>query len=290
MITSIDDQLLQLRFKPKRARYRYCSEPAAFDYFDWVVWSPDDNLFQRKKREYPSTILSLPTKQSLSELVERKHQIHAATLVIAGEDTHLSRVLDTVNELVPHCKKIFFEAKDVEHNSIRSFSMGSISYYIKQFEKTEFDLRRRQSANEFLNKHGILAAWGAIFRCLDDKIEDRINATAFVERTPWLQREFLSPDSYIKRLMETKYLLAPAGNGIQAPKLAEAWLMRTVPIVVKNPCFKDLSEEGFPFLMLDTWADLTKKLLNEYEETRLQIDWHNVEQMLTLEYFLARLS
>lgn len=282
-------QILHLRYMPKRQRFRNCSEPPVFDYFDWVIWSPDDKVFQRKRTEYPNNILMLAARQSCEVLLARIEQIRGATLVVGGEDTHLSTLLDSMNILAKHCKAIFYEAKDIRHERIRSFSMGFISYYMKRFDSfLAAQLIMEAKALE-LNKHGVLAAWGVIWKHLDEIVEDRRNASTFIEKTPWINRVILTPDLYMKRLMESKYLIAPAGNGIQAPKLAEAWLVRTVPIVVCNPCFEDLRDEGFPFLMLKSWEDLTETLVEQYEDERLRIDWESVAQMLTLKYFLKKI-
>lgn len=281
---------LHLRYKPNREYFSNCLEPPAFNHFDWVIWSPDDKLFQRKQVERPQTILCLASRESLEALLERKDRINGATLVVAGEDAHLSELLDIVDALAPHCKQILYEAKDIHHKQIRSFCMGFISYYINRFDHEL--VSRLMAASEGLppKKHGVLAAWGAIWKHLDNTIEDRKAASLFIEKTTWLTRETLPPNLYMKRLAESKYLLAPAGNGIQAPKLAEAWLMRAVPIVVSNPCFEDLRDEGFPLLILKNWEDLTEALLEDFENQRQSINWKHVRHMLTLEYFLAKLD
>jgi hypothetical protein len=82
--------------------------------------------------------------------------------------------------------------------------------------------------------------------------------------------------------------LAPAGNGIQSPKLAEAWLLRAIPIVTNTPCFQDLKNEGFPLLIIDNWDDLTPNLLQEFEAENCNINWDKIQLMLTLEYFQSR--
>lgn len=136
--------------------------------------------------------------------------------MVAGEDAHLSRLLDTLDILVPYLKAVFYEAKDVRHERIRSFCMGSISYYVNRFNSLLLARIIIQAKELETKKKGVLVAWGAIWKHLDEIVEDRRKACIFVEKTPWLSREILSPDLYAKRLMESKYLLAPAGNGIQS--------------------------------------------------------------------------
>ena len=288
-LSIVERDLLHLRYKPRRSSFKDCAECPAFDLFDWVIWTPDDKLFQRFKTFRPKTILCLAHPRSLRFLLKLKFLFRNATLVIAGEDTHLSAVLSEVELLVPHCRKIFFEAKDIEHRSVHAFGMGFISYYLKRIgNEVIVDLMGRVQELSW-KKEGVLVAWGAIWKHLDEKLEDRRRAASFVEKSDWLVREELGPGEYFQRLAASKFLLAPAGQGIQAPKLAEAWLMRTVPIVVRNPCFEDLDRLGFPFVLLDHWEELTPKLLQDYESKRNSINWSEVERMLTLKYFKEEL-
>ena len=288
-LSIVERDLLHLRYKPRRSSFKDCAECPAFDLFDWVIWTPDDKLFQRFKTFRPKTILCLAHPRSLRVLLKLRFLFKNATLVIAGEDTHLSAVLDEVELLIPHCRKIFFEAKDIEHRSVHAFGMGFISYYLKRIgSELIVDLMGRVKESCW-EKEGVLVAWGAIWKHLDGKLEDRRRAARFVEKSDWLVREELGPGEYFQRLAASKFLLAPAGQGIQAPKLAEAWLMRTVPIVVRNPCFEDLDRLGFPFVLLDHWEELTPKLLQDYESKRNSINWSEVERMLTLKYFKEEL-
>lgn len=288
-ISIVERDLLHLRYKPKRSNFKDCTECPAFDLFDWVIWTPDDRRFQRFKSLRPATILCLAHPKSLRTLLKLKFLFKNATLIIAGEDTHLSAVLSEVELLIPHCKEIFFEAKDIDHRSVHAFGMGFISFYLKRIgNEVIIDLLGRIKENCW-EKEGVLVAWGAIWNHLDEKLVDRQRAASFVEKSDWLVREELGPGEYFQRLAASKFLLAPAGQGIQAPKLAEAWLMRTVPIVVRNPCFEDLDRLGFPFVLLNNWEELTPKLLQDYENRRNSIKWNEVEKMLTLKHFKEEL-
>ena len=53
------------------------------------------------------------------------------------------------------------------------------------------------------------------------------------------------------KLAQIRLFLAPPGSGIQAPKIAEAWLVRTVPVSVTSYAFRELKSQGFPFLLVD---------------------------------------
>ncbi|MDF1712568.1 MAG: hypothetical protein P1U90_10050, partial [Akkermansiaceae bacterium] len=53
-----------------------------------------------------------------------------------------------------------------------------------------------------------------------------------------------------------------------------------------NPCFEDLQSQGYPFVMLDQWSDLTQKLLEKDRANRTPPDWKEIEKMLTTDYFV----
>jgi hypothetical protein len=284
------DRYLHLRYKPGRLNFSRCGcgPFPAFNLFDWVFWMPDDEQCCRRKGVFPKTVLCLATKESLAELLRYRWRLKDATVVFAGEDTNLSELLPQIEKLLPKVQKIYFEAKDVVHSAIQSFSMGFISYYVAEAGVAHVRaLCGKVKEDEWL-KSGVLAAWGGIWAHLDGTLDDRKALCKFVEESDWIERESLSPHDYWERLAESEYMLAPAGQGIQAPKLAEAWLMRTVPIVTANPCFQDLQEEGFPMLILHKWSDLNRQMIEEHASLRIEVDWDRVEKMLTLEHFNER--
>jgi len=283
---SMPEKLLHLRYKPKKPHFKHCSPCPAFELFDWVIWNPDVRYPLRLKTAHPKYILCLAHSRSLKILIHFRFLLEDVVLVIAGEDTNLSNIEHLVKTIQPYCKKVLYEAKDVEMNGVSSFSMGFTSYYLKRPQKGLINELRNKVAQPSWRKEGILAAWGEIWKHLDDLLEDRKNLIRFVENCDWISRESLKANRYWERLAESEFLIAPAGNGIQAPKLAEAWLMHTVPIVTSNPCFRDLHSAGYPLLILNTWEDLTPSALKEYQTNYLpQIHWEKIEHMLTLNYF-----
>jgi len=284
------DRYLHLRYKPRRPKFSRCgcSPPPAFDLFDWIFWKPDDEHCSKRTAFFPKTVLCLATKESLAELLRYRWRLKDATVVFAGEDTNLSELLPLIERLLPKVEKIYYEAKDVEHSAIQSYSMGFISYYVAEAGVAHVRALGEQVKEDAWPKDGVLAAWGGIWAHLDEILDDRKELCEFVEKSDWIERESLSPHDYWQRLAESKYMLAPAGQGIQAPKLAEAWLMRTVPIVTANPCFQDLHDEGFPMLILERWSDLNPQEIAAHTPFRVEIDWDHVEKMLTLEHFNER--
>lgn len=280
------DDLLHLRYKPKRENFKGCAPCPAFALFDLVLWAPDAFLPLKYSIKPPKKVLCLASRKSLFLLSLLKPVLKNITLVVAGEDTNLSALKREIESLKPHCEKIYFEAKDIEMDGVESFSMGFISYYLKRPSTGLIESLHQKVAREKWKKQGVLAAWGGIWKHLDQELEDRRRAVEFVENHDWIHREELNSDDYWKRLSESEFLIAPAGQGIQSPKLAEAWLMRTVPIVTETPCFRDLQSQGFPFLILNEWSELTPQRLENYKKNNLStVNWEQVNEMLTLAYF-----
>jgi hypothetical protein len=126
-----------------------------------------------------------------------------------------------------------------------------------------------------------LAAWGERWKHLDKIIEDRMLLDSFLDNHEFLERKFIPFDQYWQQLAKYKFLLAPQGQGIQAPKLAEAWMVKTVPIATKNPCFIDLKNLGYPLVLLDDWTEVTLSNLEVWSEYYESIDWQKVRYQLT---------
>jgi hypothetical protein len=165
--------LLHLRYKPRKPNFKGCKPCPAFRLFDWVIWLPDSLYVCRCRRLVPRSVLCLANSESLRILKELRHFLRGSIVVIAGADTNLSKVLPTVEVLLPYCSKIYYEAKDVEHLEIKSFCMGFNSFYLRRIEpETIFDLTKSVSEPTW-EKQGVLAAWGGIFPALDKRLKDR---------------------------------------------------------------------------------------------------------------------
>lgn len=284
-IKTVEEDLLHLRYKDNNEKFKDCGECPGFDLFDWVIWKPNARTFLRLKKLRPAKVLCLSHAKSLKLLVRLRVLLKNITLVVAGEDTNLSQLKDYIEKLRPHCREIYFEAKDVKHPQVESFAMGFNCFYLKAIGNETIIELMEEVRRGGTHKKGVLAAWGAVWKHLDDTISERRDAADYVSQCSWVSREELPPDQYMRRLAKSKYAITPRGQGVQAPKLAEAWLMRTVPIAIPNPCFNDLAKAGFPFVFVEEWRELTPELLTNYENIRESIDWGKVESMLTLGHF-----
>ena len=112
----------------------------------------------------------------------------------------------------------------------------------------------------------------------------------FLENCDFVKRRFIPFDQYWQELAKYKFLLAPRGQGIQAPKIAEAWMVKTLPIATKNPTFLDLKDLGYPLVLLDEWAEVTPRNLERWSEYYETIDWERVRYQLTNIYLKELLN
>lgn len=280
-------ELLHLRYKPNKLNFIGCPKNEVFNAFDWVLWTPDSKRSIRLKKSKPKTILCLANKKSFKLLNILSPFIKNAVIVIAGGDTRLSIFLDTIKPSVVNHNRIFYEAKDVDHPTIQSFSMGFNSFYLKDVGWDHIQRIVKNFEHGNCIKTGVLAAWGKHWPALDSKLQDRKNADQFLQSCPFIQRQQLEPLPYWEKLAQSVFLLAPYGQGVQAPKLAEAWLVGTVPIVTKTPCFEDLKKMGFPLIIVNCWNDITETHLQQWEAQIKSIDWDAVRTKLTNKHFLS---
>jgi len=90
---------------------------------------------------------------------------------------------------------------------------------------------------------------------------ESVALSKFIEGHPWVDHRLIPPDHYWLELAKYRFLVAPRGNGIQAPKFAEALAVMTIPITLRYACFEDLQMYGFPLVLVDKWEDITPKAL-----------------------------
>ena len=86
------------------------------------------------------------------------------------------------------------------------------------------------------------------------------------------------------------FILASPGAGVQAPKFAEAWAIRSVPVTLRMPAFIQLKAYGFPLFLVDKWDDLTQEKLAQFynsDEYR-NINWNEVMNMLHVDPWVQR--
>jgi len=284
MSKEIVSDWISLRHAPALKRFQQVEgAPATHRIFDWIIWEPDHSGTTRIDHPSPRSILCLAKPPSINKLLVSLDNAAKPTLVVGGCDIHLSVLRELLDPNLHRFKKIFYEAKDVEHDNIVSFPMGFVSHYLQGcgYENIRAAV---ELSNKVEKSQLLLAAWGKRWPHLDKTIEDRASAMSFLANHPLFERRMIEPQQYWLELAKHQFLLAPRGNGIQAPKLAESWMVKTVPVVIQNPCFADLSAMGFPLVMVDNWEEVTPQLLNGWLRSYGPIDWTQVKYQLTNDF------
>merc|ERR1719419_571456 len=117
-------------------------------------------------------------------------------------------------------------------------------------------------------KRGALAAWGSIWSgigshgAIHGKEAEVLKM--FVDREPFIDHRSIDKKLYFTELAKYRFLIAPRGNGIQSPKFMEALLVLTIPITLRYPAFTDLKKYGFPYVLVDSWDDITPENLDKW--------------------------
>ena len=220
----------------------------------------------------------------------RKAQFNSKpSLLIAGMDTNLSTVIEDINKISDRFSAIYYEAKDIESDIVKSFSMGFISYYLRDAVPNNiFQAIRYSNENEKVKD--VLAAWGQRWKMLDETIEDRRLADVHLNTQTHVSRSSIPFEDYWQELAKYRFLIAPRGQGVQSSKLAEAWMVKTIPIVTKTPCFTDLQNMGYPLIIIDSWEEVTPDAIQQWRLEYEQVSWSKVRYMLTNSFLDSLLS
>ena len=91
----------------------------------------------------------------------------------------------------------------------------------------------------------------------------------------WFDSKKWHPSEYYSGLSQYKFSVCPTGNGIQAPKLFEALLVRTIPVVEDELAHRQLVQLGIPLVIVQDWEDISSKYLSDIYD-HLKIDWDHV--------------
>ena len=275
-------------------------------HFDWVVY---ENYKRIESRSTPSRVICQP--QMLTYLIDKLFDVPGVrlgniTLVVAGDDLHYSYIEKLVKDFLakyahgPHAPtsmfdifgQIWWEAKDTYDSRVRTIPEGLNFRYVGRngIDNVLFSLDEAQ-ANKIVKNHLACAAWGGVYKGLDSEVPERAALDSFLESSVWVKRSLWSPETYFSKVATHEFMFCPKGTGVQSPKFAEAWLVHTIPIAIRNPAFIDLEAMGFPIYLVDSWTEVTELALKESLLTKFKnVNWDNVRYMLTTDYVATLLE
>jgi hypothetical protein len=76
-------------------------------------------------------------------------------------------------------------------------------------------------------------------------------------------------EKFLEGIKTHKFVLCPSGNGIGSARNWETLYLRRVPVMERHP-YKEVLFKDFPILYVDSFTDLTQKLLEDNEHLYLQ--------------------
>lgn len=254
--------------------------PPIFQIFDYEIHSFNSILFKERLKGnaktaklvycYPERALTNSFKE-FSDLQNDDKRI----LVVMGGDTHSSKLTSTQkNKIFDKFSTVFWEANN--DPNFLTLPMGLISCYISLngLEKAEDSIKR--SVNKEKTSLMVIPEWNKFSVSLknpNNVVSSRTRLGEFVDET----KEYgfydfikIDPRDYYETISNYKFMVCPTGNGIQAPKIFEAILVRTVPIVENELSFRQLKELGVPLLIVENWYDLTEEFLTNVV---IDVDW-----------------
>ena len=107
----------------------------------------------------------------------------------------------------------------------------------------------------------MLAAWGAVWSKASTtaRLPGRAAAADLCARRggeAWLDCGAVAREGWWAALAGHKFMLDPAGHGVQSPKWYEALLAGAVPVCLREPAFEALADAGWPMVLVDAWDDV----------------------------------
>jgi hypothetical protein len=163
--------------------------------------------------------------------------------------------------------------------------MGLNACYVSLHGLDKTELAIKNAVNKEKSELLVIPAWNKFSTELENKklrVSSRTRLGKFVSETKkegWYDFISICPNDYYKSISNYKFVVCPTGNGIQAPKIFEAILVRTIPIVEDELCFRQLKDIGIPLLIVKNWSELTKEFLMNLS---MSVNWEEAIRIFSV--------
>lgn len=199
----------------------------------------------------------------------------------------------------------------ITHNSDREISINEIKLADNKIIKW-FAQNLTDSSNESLNflpiglenlrrlKHG-RKKW--FRRNVDKKTKYILSSynelTNFEERSGIAKslvnnlidyKEFSSVSSYFNNLIDYRYVICPAGNGLDTHRVWESLLLKIVPIHKINNFTLILKNNGVPGLYIESWEDLNNYTKEQLDKYYADFNEEDFKKFSSTDYWLNKFS
>ena len=122
-----------------------------------------------------------------------------------------------------------------------------------------------------------------------DKIKDWVQTRP--EVFDWNESS-MDTNAFHDLLAKYKFVLCPVGNGVDpCPKAFEAFILKTIPIIIRTINTKDVYQE-WPAIMVDDFAEILEEgfLDKKYAELAPILSSDNIMNTLTCEYWADKIK
>lgn len=247
--------------------------PAVFNHFRFVISqqsvSPEIN-----SNALSNDVLCHPDCIDKLDDILKTHNIERLdNLVCAGGDRKLSESLADLASFKHLFKHIYYEAKDIPCSWVTSIPMGvNVAYILRCGENAALHYINKQKQQK---SKLIAAAFGSKWPVLNVTIKDRRELIKYIETANVIDDVFCNPVKYFSEISQYKFFACPIGRGIQTPKICEAILCETVPVVTDHILHKEFRDiYKLPILIVKDWSEVTTDFLNYVYESRFKyVNW-----------------
>ena len=254
--------------------------PPIFEIFDYKIHNFQSLLIMDRLKGNANTakLVYCYPERALTNSFEKFSDLqndNKRILVVMGEDTHSSKLSSAQkNKILNKFSTVFWEANN--DPDFLTLPMGLNNCYISLngLEKAEDAIKR--AVNKEKTRLMVIPEWNLFSTGLKNPknaVSSRTRLSYFVDETKkdgFYDFIKIDPRDYYETISNYKFMVCPTGNGIQAPKIFEAILVRTIPIVENELSFRQLKKLGVPLLIVESWYDLTEEFLTNVE---IDVDW-----------------
>lgn len=299
---SVVTDVINFRFKPekypnwlktKKSKHGFqvdtsvnlLSKPEIFKTFDYEVHGPSAYNEIKGNAKSAKIVYIWPAK-ALSYKFDEFDVLKTGEkriLVAMGEDTHSSKLTEKQkSNILRKFSTVFWEANtDVDFETL-PMGLNLLYVALNGLEKTNHAINHAKDKQK--TKLCCIPKWNKLSTELERpelRVASRTRLQKFIEnKQDWYDSQNWEPQSYYENIGLYKFAACPTGNGIQAPKIYEALLVRTIPIVENELAFRQLKEMGLPLLIVNDWTELNENFLMDKYST-MNVDWPKVIDIIT---------